>query len=65
MTSIEWATARIARFLPRRQTPVLRTQVGTLRPRGGVRRLSQGGPQEAIALAGLARQRPAIQTPYT
>ena len=41
---------------PRRQPPVLRTEIGAFGARGGVAGLHQGGPQEAIALAGLARR---------
>jgi hypothetical protein len=34
----------------------LRIQIGAFGPRGGVGRLDQGGSQEAITLAGLARR---------
>jgi len=38
------------------QPPVLRTQIGVFGPGGRVSRLHEGGPQEAIALAGRARR---------
>jgi hypothetical protein len=41
---------------PRGQPPVWRTQVGTLHTRGGVSRLHQASPSEAIAGASLARR---------
>jgi hypothetical protein len=40
---------------PRGQLPVLLTQGGTLHTRGGVSRLYQDGPQEAIALVWVFR----------